>query len=167
MDLQKLKTEAKFVIKAIDVCKQKFGNFYFYKTIIPYSIYIEGTIVNCKHYVKHDAFFISFANDLEIELLDSKEKIDNDVMLALKNFNDCEDLETFDISTIVNFVLSTSVLCTASYLAAHYYFDIADIYTVPACIAVLGYEVFQSSQTLCPDQLREDLVSNLTKWSEE
>ncbi len=167
MDLQKLKTEAKFVIKVIDACKQKFGNFYFYKTLIPYSIYIEDTLINCRSYVKHDAFFINFADNLEIELLDSKEKIDNDLMFALKNFNDCEDLETFDISTLVNFVSATSILCTAVYLAAHYHLKIADIYTVPACIAVLGYEVFQAAQTLCPDQLREDLVGNLTKWSDE
>ncbi len=166
MTIEQLKKDAKFTIKVMAECKKTYGSYYLQKLYASYFLSIDGTYINCIKYTKHDSFFINFADNLERELQTSHTGNDINLIKSLKAFNDCEDAEDYDISTWVNFIGITTASCTGLYTAARYLYETADAYIFPMCVLYLGYEFYHHAQTLCPDQLRTDLIGNLTSWSE-
>ena len=164
MNIPELKTQVKFAIKAVTECNKTYK---LYLQKYYYSAVVDGESIDCKYYAKHDAFFINFMDELELNLFAYNKPFDTKLMVALNNFNNCEDVESYHISTLINFIAISAAMCTAANLVLHRIYDNADRYLLPICITATSYETFQLSQTHCPDQLRIDLIGNLTRWIEE
>lgn len=164
MSNKELKAQAKFTIKVVTKCNKAYS---LYLPKYSYFTEVDGQAMDCKHYARHDTYFINFADKLELELFASNNDFDTELMFALNRFNICEDVESYHVSTLLNFFTISIGLCTAAYLTLDYIYGHADKYSLPICLGATGYEIFHLSQTHCPDQLRIDLIGNLTRWSDE
>jgi hypothetical protein len=164
MSNKELKVQARFTIKVVTKCNKAYS---LYLPKYSYFTEVDGQLFDCKHYARHDTYFINFADKLELELFAANTNLDIELMAALNKFNTCEDVESYHASTLLNFLTISTGLCTMANLALYYMYNSVDKYSLPICLAATSYEIFHLSQTHCPDQLRFDLIGNLTRWSEE